>query len=199
MKFHDSTKKQQGKNTTVAVLLSGGIDSTALVEYYLSKGYNVCGIHYQYGQASRDKEQQASENVSHYYGIQTRVVQLGFALKQSNGEFAGRNALFIIGALSCVPEGCSKIAIGIHLGSLFYDCTEQFINNCQSILDGYFGGTVILESPLVAYTKRQVYEYSIENGIPFHLTYSCETSNQEPCGTCPSCKGRMMLGELTAQ
>lgn len=187
---------QQRDISSVVVLLSGGVDSTALVNYYLLKGCNVYGIHFQYGQASSDREYQAFSNVSNYYGIGKRVINLGFSLNRRNGEFFGRNALFILGASGSLPERFSKIAIGVHSGTPYYDCTKTFVGNCQSILNGYFGGTVIIEAPFVSYTKRQVYEYCIENKIPFELTYSCENSNVEPCGICPSCKDRRMLDEL---
>lgn len=187
---------RERNGSSVVVLLSGGIDSTALVHYYLSKNYEVRGIYFNYGHTSSKREQIAALKISQYYKIQIQNINLGITLNHKNGEFFARNALFIFATAGCLPDHFSKIAIGIHSGVSYYDCTELFLKDCQNILDGYFGGTVVVAAPFVSFTKLQIYEYCIENNIPLELTYSCEKSSEEPCGICPSCIDRRILDEL---
>lgn len=187
----------QRKSKSVIILLSGGVDSTALVQYYLAKNYEVRGVYFVYGQATKDMEQLAVRKVSEYYQIETDIVDLGLSLKQKNGEFFGRNALFVVAASGILPEQSSNIAIGVHRGVPYYDCSEVFIADCQNLLDGYFTGTVLLDAPFLKFTKRQIYDYCIENKVPVELTYSCEKGNTQPCGTCSSCLDRRILDEFS--
>jgi len=187
------------RSNSVLVLLSGGVDSTALVQYYQSKNYKVKGVFIGYNQSSRAMEEDAVKRISKYYQIETEVVDLGMSLKQYNGEIYGRNALFVLIASGTISMSFSEIAIGIHLGVPYYDCSELFVSDCQNILDGYFNGSVTLSAPFLNYTKKQIYEYSIENKIPFDLTYSCEIGTKQPCNDCPSCADRRLLDELLSK
>lgn len=66
----------QENENTVIILLSGGVDSTALVQYYQSLNYNAKGIYIDYGQASKNMEIEAVEKVSEHYRINTEIWSL---------------------------------------------------------------------------------------------------------------------------
>lgn len=184
------------KKPLVVVLFSGGIDSTGLIHYYLSKNYLIKAVHFNYGQANYSKEKEAIKAIGDYYGVETSYVDFGFKLNNSSGEYIGRNPLFILVASNLINSSNSKIAIGIHQGTAYYDCSAQFLRDCQQILDGYFGGTVLIEAPFIDFSKKHIYEYCLINNVPIHLTYSCEKSNVKPCGECSSCKDRRILNGL---
>lgn len=178
------------ENDSVLVLASGGIDSTALIEYYTSKKYKVSALFFDYGQISRTKEQQAVRMVCSHYGIKLIEAQLGFSLKNTSGEFMGRNALFITSAFSFLPDNYSKISIGIHSGTPYYDCSKTFVDDFQRIVDGYFEGTVLLDVPFIEFTKSQIIAFSLQKNVPINLTYSCENGHEKNCGKCLSCLDR---------
>ncbi|KOY81874.1 7-cyano-7-deazaguanine synthase [Lysinibacillus macroides] len=178
------------ENDSVLVLASGGIDSTALIEYYASKKYKVSALFFDYGQISRTKELQAVRKVCSYYGIKLEEAQLGFTLKNTSGEFIGRNALFITSAFNFLPNNYSKISIGIHSGTPYYDCSKTFVEDFQRIVDGYFEGTVLIDVPFVEFTKGQIIEYCLQENVPINLTYSCENGYEKNCGKCLSCLDR---------
>ncbi|WP_265182709.1 7-cyano-7-deazaguanine synthase [Bacillus manliponensis] len=179
------------------MLASGGIDSTALIHYYVSQGFNIKGIHFNYGQMACKKEEQAVKKIGEYYDIEIESKSFGFSFNHIKGEFIARNPLFILAASNLLPKTYSKIGIGIHSGTPYYDCTRTFINDCQKILDGYFAGTVIIEAPFLLYDKRSVLKFCLRNQVPIELTYSCEFNDEEPCGECLSCKDRRILSELS--
>ena len=179
---------------TAAVLLlaSGGIDSTALMDFYLRRQVNLKCIHFQYGQSNAQSEAEAIEKVSEYYHIQKRVIRLDFPLMRRKDELVGRNAIFVLAA-SGLEAPPVRIALGIHSGSQYYDCSKLFMDDCQRILDGYFGGSMRLEAPFLSFRKLDIMRYCKANNVPTHLTYSCQKQNYPPCGKCASCLDREEL------
>lgn len=180
-------------NNAITVLCSGGIDSTALINYYLKKQRNVYGLHFCYGQSSEESELNAITSIAKHYSIPLSIVNLGFDINIKNREYSCRNALFILCAAAKLPENSSTIAIGIHKGIPYYDCSKRFIEECQRLIDGYFAGTVIIDAPFIEYSKKQIFEYCVEEQVPLKMTYSCEDKNDKPCGICPSCIDRRLL------
>lgn len=183
-------------NSSTLLLLSGGVDSTALIPYFLERNSNVRCIHFEYGQKNKEGERRAVQNISNYYNVQTEYISLGFPLTNLGGEYISRNALFILMAANLYPKEISTIALGIHDGTPYYDCSQKFLRDCQTLIDGYFNGTLTIDAPFLLHNKEQVFHYCIDNKIPLNLTYSCERRSEIPCGTCPSCKDRSVLNEL---
>ena len=66
------------------------------------------------------------------------------------------------------------ISMGIHSGTNYYDCSEAFLREINRILEGYSDGRVVLAAPFLKWDKRMIYDYILDNGLPIHLTYSCE-------------------------
>ena len=91
------------------------------------------------------------------------------------------------------PTFSGIIALGIHKGTPYYDCTEKFVKDINRILEGYTDGRVIFEAPFIKWNKKMVYDYCIDNHIPIHLTYSCELGDENHCGKCRSCLDRSSL------
>lgn len=173
----------------VAVLLSGGIDSTALLAHYQTKGYTVEALHIRYGHPSALRELRAAQDVSSYYNVSLRVIDLSLPFSHRGDEVLCRNAVFVLAACASLLPNVTKVALGIHRGVPYYDCSPVFLHDVQRMIDGYFGGTVVVEAPFVQWSKAEVYAYCKALGIPIELTFSCERSN-EPCGECPSCSDR---------
>lgn len=178
----------------VCVLLGGGIDSTALIPFYLSRGDTIQGIHFDYGQPSGEAEQRAIREVGIHYDVPVKSIELGLPIVSVSGEYLCRNAVLLLGVASILDSTEGKLSIGIHLGTPYYDCSPSFLTDIQRLLDGYFGGTVQVEAPFLEFTKRDVFNFCLRHRVPVDLTFSCERSNNS-CGECSSCKERITLGE----
>ena len=63
-------------NTTVSVLLSGGLDSAACIAFYLDQGFLAHSYFVDYGQVSALREEKAAVDVAKHYGIQALVIKL---------------------------------------------------------------------------------------------------------------------------
>jgi 7-cyano-7-deazaguanine synthase len=120
---------------------------------------------------------------------------LGFAVECTEGEYHYRNALLVLAAASIAQHAHVGIAIGIHAGPPYYDCTPAFVDDMQRVLDGYHGGSTRVEAPFLEFSKRDIFDFCLGNGVPVELTFSCERGSNRPCQQCASCEDRMALSE----
>jgi 7-cyano-7-deazaguanine synthase len=94
--------------------------------------------------------------------------------------------MLVATARACAPG--LTVAIGVHAGMPYADCSAQWLDAWRTLLDVQHSGTVALLAPLVALHKPQVLALA-RGAVPFGLTHSCETG-LIPCGRCLSCQDR---------
>jgi 7-cyano-7-deazaguanine synthase in queuosine biosynthesis len=58
------------------VLLSGGVDSAACIDFYQRQGFAVSGLHVTYGQPAARHEAAAAAAIAHHYRIPLTVIRL---------------------------------------------------------------------------------------------------------------------------
>jgi 7-cyano-7-deazaguanine synthase len=85
------------------------------------------------------------------------------------------------------------VAIGIHSGTEYRDCSDYFLRQVQSSFDVYTEGRIFISAPFLHWTKKEICEYCRTMKVPFELTYSCEAGHDQPCGQCLSCIDRGFL------
>ena len=159
----------------VCVLLSGGVDSSACVGYYVAKNYEVSALFIDYGQRDADKEAVAAAAVSEHYGLELRTLAVqGYA--PPDGYVNGRNAVLLSLALMSTTLTCGLIGLGIHSGTPYVDCTSDFCRKMQGVCDLYTGGQVQIDAPFVQWTKSEIWDYAREKGVPLDVTH---TSNPD--------------------
>ncbi len=180
---------------TINLLLGGGIDSAALIAYYLSRGATVRGIHFNYGQPSIEGERRSVLALSQHYRIYVTTVELGFSMVSTQGEYHCRNATMLLAAASIFSTKGGIFSIGIHSGTAYYDCSQLFMVDIQRLFEGYFAGVIQVEAPFLEFTKKNIFEFCHLNKVPVEITFSCERRGDYPCGECPSCGDRRMLDE----
>ncbi|OFV99878.1 MAG: hypothetical protein A3H28_06925 [Acidobacteria bacterium RIFCSPLOWO2_02_FULL_61_28] len=156
------------------VLVSGGVDSAACVDFYQRERLAVSGIHLIYGQPAARQEAAAATSVAHHYGIPLSHVQLVGARPKSDGELLGRNALFLFTALMELEARSAILALGIHSGTPYYDCSPNFLSTIQAIVDGQCDGRIRVAAPFLEWTKKEIWDYCLQHRVPIELTYSCE-------------------------
>ena len=178
------------KSHNAIVLLSGGIDSSACVHYYLSQNIIPIGLFIDYGQAVAKRELISSLQIAKHYKIKLDTLKILLNRKFQDGEIKGRNALFLFSALTKYPNYTGIISLGIHEGVSYYDTRKQFIIDMQKIFTSYSDGQIKIDTPFLKWNKPMIYQYCIDNHVPIDLTYSCEKSGRKPCGSCNSCLDR---------
>lgn len=172
------------------VLLSGGIDSSCCVAFYRRMEHAVTGVFVDYGQPVRQKEQQSAKAIADYFSIPLHVIRCSGPETEFEGEIAGRNALLVFAALLYHPTFSGFLALGIHGGVSYYDCSEHFATALNGVLSGYRDGQVLMATPFLHWSKQKVYDLCSELKVPADLTWSCELGPFEPCGRCLSCRDR---------
>jgi 7-cyano-7-deazaguanine synthase len=175
------------------VLLSGGIDSTACVHFYAHQHLRVQPVFVNYGQPASLAEVRSARAVCAFYKVQLRTIRIEGPRIQRSGEILARNLVLISCALMEVGLRTNLIAVGIHGGTRYFDCSPSFTKLCEQLLEGYTDGRVRIGAPFLTMDKKQIWNYCEQNGVPVHLTWSCEASSAKPCGKCLSCKDKESL------
>ena len=176
----------------VMVLLSGGIDSTACINFYLEFGRHPCGLFVDYGQPAAKYEGKSAIAIAKHYSIRLKCLSWQAWQPKTAGLIPGRNCFLISAALMEKPDFVTVIAMGIHAGTNYEDCSENFWARIQAVVDIYEQCKVKLAAPFLTWSKSEIYAYCHQKRIPVELTYSCERGGIPPCGECLSCKDREM-------
>ena len=178
------------------LLLSGGIDSTACLAFYLKKKFHVECFHISFGQPAAKHERAAAERVARHFDVPLTILRWSGSVDFMAGEIVGRNAFLLLGALIEIGENSGILATGIHAGTHYFDCSQAFISSLQIVFDGYCDGRVQLAAPFIEWSKQQVFAFCKSERVPIDLTYSCEKGMGQPCGQCLSCRDRRALDAL---
>jgi 7-cyano-7-deazaguanine synthase len=182
----EGTKRSHRRFKTV-VLLSGGIDSTSCLSYYLRQGFRVQALFVDYGQLSSKRELRAAKSVSSYFRVPLRIVKLNGAARHGPGLIKGRNGFLLLTAIVELGSNKGVIALGIHSGTKYKDCSARFVREMQAVSDTCTGGSIQIEAPFLRWSKGDIWTFAKREGVPLHLTYSCERGLTQPCGSCASC------------
>jgi 7-cyano-7-deazaguanine synthase len=181
-------------STEAVVLLSGGIDSAACARFLCDRGYGVRGLFVDYGQKAAPFEKQAALHLSGFLRIPLESLNVASAAPLGPGEIVGRNAFLVFAAMLGLQLRSGVVALGIHSGTMYYDCTPAFLEATDRLVAEYTDGRVRLVAPFIAWSKKNVFDYYQASGMPIELSYSCEAGQMPPCGVCLSCRDRRMLG-----
>ncbi len=204
--------------TKAVVLLSGGLDSTTVLYYAKSKGYETHCLIFDYGQRHR-KEILAAKKIATLSKSPFHVVTIGLPWKGSalldnnivvpkyrklEGKdipvtyVPARNIIFLSFAASFAEAiGAKHIFIGANAVdySGYPDCRPAFIDSFQSMLaqglkTGVQGKTIKVQTPLIHLSKARIIQLAAKLNVPLHMTWSCYQGKQKPCGVCDSCRLR---------
>ncbi|MCB1972503.1 MAG: 7-cyano-7-deazaguanine synthase [Geminicoccaceae bacterium] len=174
--------------------MSGGMDSAACAHLLAAQGHAVQGIFVDFGQAAREQESRAVSRLADLLGVATTTLNVGTGSCFGAGELVGRNAFLLMTAIFLGRAHDGLLAIGIHAGTPYYDCSAGFIDRLKVLTEEHTEGRLTVTAPFLQWTKGQIYEYVIKSGLPVDATYSCESGTIPPCGSCASCHDRRVLG-----
>jgi 7-cyano-7-deazaguanine synthase len=177
------------------VLMSGGIDSTACAHFLLGQGIAATGLFIDHGQAAAVCEARAVDAIASRFGIQVDQYFLGGSQGSvlGAGELVGRNAMLIFTALFLTRARPGLLAIGVHAGTPYFDCSRSFVDTAARLVADHTDGRVRLVAPFIEWSKKDIFDYSKGEALPIELTYSCEAGTEPVCGLCASCLDRQAL------
>lgn len=208
----ESVDLPREQNDSAIVILSGGLDSTAVTGYVCKEHSRVRFIHFNYGCKATTREIQAVKQIAEYWGVDYDIIPLDY------GKMQGSSTLFQDKEINTGKEGVEyaldwvyarnlimlSIAVGyaeankfghIYLGTnleesgSYPDNEEQFILDFNSLLWGAVNNGIKVEvhTPLGGLMKKEIVEYGWSYGSPLHLSWSCYNGNEWHCGKCGPC------------
>jgi 7-cyano-7-deazaguanine synthase len=199
------------------VLLSGGLDSTTVLYYAKSRGYDCACLIFDYGQR-HNKEVGIAKKIAGacgvpYHLIKFRMPWKGSALldkkiavpKGKTGAHAkggipvtyipARNTVFLSFAVSFAEAiGASAIFIGANAVDFsgYPDCRPGYYKVFNSLIKrgtraGAVKKKISVLTPLIHKTKAEIIRLGKRLGVPYGYTWSCYMGNKHPCMKCDSC------------
>lgn len=193
------------------LLASGGLDSTTLAYWLLSKQIDFDILFINYGQHFMETELSSLKKVlpeeqlakievvdvsSIYSGSKSRMIVpadlWSDVISAEDLYLPYRNILILtIAAICAQKKGYDKVYSAFinsnHAKEI--DCSNEFFNSLEVILKDF--GSVKIEMPFRYKTKYEVAKIGIELSAPIGLTFSCQASPIIPCGACPNCVDRL--------
>ena len=147
-----------------------------------------------YGQAAKNGEFNAVQALTAHFGVPLNIVEvqgLRWFVKEKGDELRGRNLLLgSIGACTFLSSH-GLIAMGIHQGTDYQDCSIEFQKEIDTVVRTISDGRLAMDFPFGELTKVDVAAFCKNREVPVHLTYSCLKGLIPPCGNCVGCQERM--------
>ena len=197
------------------VLLSGGLDSTVTLADSLRSGNDTIALSFRYGQKHM-RELDSAKAVASYYKIRHMIVDVDLSSFRSSltdnskeiekdREAIGsgipdtyvpaRNMIMLsVAAGLCESVDAEMIYIGANVidYSGYPDCRKEFFDSFEAMISkgtkaGVEGHPIRIVAPILNMTKAQIIKYGKELNAPLHLTWSCYSGGERPCGHCDSC------------
>ncbi|MDP3919396.1 MAG: 7-cyano-7-deazaguanine synthase QueC [Candidatus Omnitrophota bacterium] len=203
--------------TAAICLLSGGLDSTVALYAALADGYSVRALTLSYGQVhvreiDSARRIAAELNLEHHI-LSISLPWKGSALLDTTSPIPvgrdsaemsreipstyvpARNTVFLSFAASFAEaRGAEAIFIGANAldYSGYPDCRPEYFDAFSEVLKrgtkaGVRGRSILIETPLLRLSKKEIVELGIKLNIPFEHTWSCYQGRKDPCGECDSC------------
>lgn len=174
---------------STAVLLSGGVDSAVVLAFLLSENWPSEAVFVNFDQRALEPERAASRQIAAAYGVAWEEITVAPLRTEPFAEVPGRNDLLL--ALASVARPSCHVAIGVHSGTAYVDCSPAHLGAWQALFDLQYGGSRRVLAPLSDYTKGDVLEAARTMSVPLDVTWSCEDATG-PCGVCASCRDRSL-------
>lgn len=208
-------------NKKAVVLLSGGLDSTVCMAVARNEGYELLPISFNYHQRHKKELAAAASVAEHYKVSRHLIIETnmeaigGSALTDTSiavpaGEIGAttvpityvpaRNLIFLSYALGYAEvTGAERVYIGVNAldYSGYPDCRPEFIAMFQQLANfstkatAEDGRKIMIETPLISLTKKDIVLLGDKLGAPLQLTTSCYEGTDVACGRCDSCLLRL--------
>lgn len=183
----------------VAVMFSGGIDSTTVVARLLQAKKDVTLISFDDdSQFFNLREKPAIQRIAEYYRLNHKVqfIRIMQTDDIQNGDYIpGWKSIMLMSAMAyCDARKIPKLLLGYHAHNAQYsDDSEPVIQRIARLYNETYHTQIEVISPFLGMAKEEVTQMACDLGVPIHLTFSC--SELTPgggihCGYCNGCNER---------
>lgn len=210
------SERRQSKRVVVSA--SAGLDSTTVAFMLKDQGYDVTLIHFRYNCLAEEKELDRIRKIAEYGGFNLDVIEMPTGVMKGSiveGSYhtnaiegveyamdwvSARNLLMLAMLTSYAESNdYGYIAFGGNLeeASSYSDNEQEFGRKFNELLPycTQNGVKVELLQPLSTYMKHEIVKIGVGLGVPYHLTWSCYSSDERHCNTCGPCFMRRVAFE----
>jgi 7-cyano-7-deazaguanine synthase len=209
-------------------ILSGGMDSTTLVYYLHSKGYEQQLLSFNYGQRHARELGMATEtakalNLPHKIINLTDLTSLlkGSSLTDRSeavpeGHYSeatmaktvvpNRNAIMLSIAWGvAVAQNADFVSYGAHAGdhAVYPDCRSEFVIDLELALSegnkGFGNPELHFDAPFLNMTKAGIVKAGLILKVPYENTWTCYNGGEVACGRCSTCVERLEAFSLAGE
>lgn len=199
----------------VAVLLSGGLDSTTALHWAKARHEVVCAVSFDYGSNHAAHELACARRQAEALGVPYREIDLTVLKRHlasallsgadaiPTGDYAEenlkqtvvpfRNGIFLaIAAGVAESAGAEGLVIAAHAGDhdLYPDCRAEFMDAMgEAIRLGTYAQLQVL-APFIHASKGEIVAQGAQLGVDYAHTYSCYCGGERHCGQCATCRER---------
>ncbi len=199
-------------------IISGGMDSALAATIAKNAGYEIIGVHFNYGQRTQSKELECYKKIIDDLEVtKSHIVDLPFFKEIGTTALIGnehdiptdgikpgvpityvpfRNGIFLsIAAAIAQKYDAQALYIGVveEDSSGYPDCRESFIRTMNSAINLGLRDEIELkiETPLIHMSKEEIVAQSGALGVKLEHTWSCYKNSDKACGVCDSCRLRL--------
>lgn len=188
----------------VAIMYSGGMDSTVLLAELRAKHADVTLMSYEDNSlATLYKKGPAIEKVLQHYGMYDKLVKIRlYEVEHMRGRDTfgfipgWKYAMQIAAMAHCQAMGIDQLFLGYNGGNYVGAYLDELPENVQAAADLYnkmYGSKIEVKYPYFNYTKGDMVKVGAYYDVPFKFTISCRQI-QFPglihCGECEVCRRR---------
>lgn len=194
-------------------VISGGLDSTTMLHELHSRGYQLVGLSFDYGQRHKKELQLAAAQCS-LLGVEHIIIDLSDLGKKLNscltqdqpvpeGHYEDANMkstvvpnrnmiMASIAAGIAISRGFNIVAMGMHQGdhAIYPDCRRTFVNHLDTVFRLCHYTEVSLYTPYINMKKEHIVLRGQELKVPYANTWSCYNGRETHCGKCGTCVER---------
>lgn len=202
------------------VPISGGLDSTVILNWVLSEGHEVHAVSFNYGQRHFTKEMQCAELNCKKLGVKShKIINLDFfkeivnSSSLVNDEIDVAKTKDVLGdpqTVNYVPNRnmmmlsiCTAYAESIgatrvyHGSALvdsqagYWDGSSEFLKAINDVNALNRRDRVEIVAPLITKSKKDIIQLGVDLGVDFTSTWTCYCGQDQACGECPACSSRI--------
>ena len=205
-------------------IISGGMDSAVAATIAKNEGYEIIGVHFNYGQRTQEKELECYQKIIKDLEVsKSHIIDLPFFEKIGSTALIGdaidvpiggikpgvpvtyvpyRNGIFLsIAAAVAQKYEAGALFIGVveEDSSGYPDCRESFIHSIENSINLGLNDDINLtiKTPLIHLSKKEIVQKALNLGVKLEHTWSCYKNSKKACGVCDSCRLRLKGFELT--
>jgi len=202
------------------LLASGGLDSTVMAYWLLSRQSRIVPLFIDYGQHCASAELSTLKEVlpeslrpivdvvnirDTYRWCKSRLIVEPDLWKESVRDeelyIPYRNLVLLSTAAAVAQSRQLPVVYSAFINSNHakeIDCSRQFFDALTGLLGEY--GSVQVAMPFRRMTKSDVARLGLSLNVPIARTFSCQANSQVHCGVCPNCIDRYTaLHDLESQ